>query len=80
MISEEIDSYADFLSFSGCRLYIHNSTKWAFGKRFRELTVHPCENQMRHILEALQDLEVAKFVYKLTLLAEGLREHEYGYV
>ena len=80
MISEEIDSYADFLSFSGCMLYIHNSTRWAFGKRIRAMTIYPCEDQMRHILEALQDPEVAKFVRKLTLLAEGLREHEYGYV
>ena len=80
MISEEIVSYADFLSFSGCMLYIHNSTRWAFGKRIRAMTIYPCEDQMRHILEALQDPEVAKFVRKLTLLAEDLREHEYGYV
>lgn len=80
MISEEIVSYADFLSFSGCMLYFHNSTRQAFGKRIRSMTIYSCEDQMRHVLEALQDPEVAKFVRKLTLLAEGLREHEYGYV
>jgi hypothetical protein len=35
---------------------------------------------MRHILEALQTPAVAISVNELTLLAEGFREHEYGYV
>jgi hypothetical protein len=44
------------------------------------MTIFPREDQMRHILEAVQDPEVAKYVRKITLLAEGMREHEYGYV
>lgn len=35
---------------------------------------------MKTLLVAVQDAEVAKYVCNITLLAEGLKEHEYGYV
>ena len=35
---------------------------------------------MKALLAAVQDNEVAKYVRNITLLAEGLKEHEYGYI
>lgn len=80
MISEEIESYADFHNFADSHIRFYHGTRWAFAKWVRNMTIFPREDQMRHILEAVQDPEVAKFVRKITLLAEGMREHEYGYV
>lgn len=44
------------------------------------MTISPCAEQMRHILEAVQNTHVSNAVHSITVLAEGLREHEYGYV
>jgi hypothetical protein len=58
----------------------YGNTMCPFGKRISRMTIYPCGEQMRHILEALQFVSVAKCIHELTLLAEDFREHEYGYV
>ncbi|KAH6629473.1 hypothetical protein C7974DRAFT_187006 [Boeremia exigua] len=43
------------------------------------LTVYPRFASMKALLVALEDEDVAKYVRSLTLMAEGLKQHEYGY-
>jgi hypothetical protein len=79
-IADEITSYKDFLAFHDSNLILYLGSMLSFAKRIASMTIFPCEQQMRHILEVLQNNDVAKCVHELTLLAEGYREHEYGYV
>jgi hypothetical protein len=70
-IADEITSYKDFLAFHDSNLILYLGSMLSFAKRIASMTIFPCEQQMRH---------VAICVQVLTLLAEGFREHEYGYV
>lgn len=50
------------------------------GKRISDkITVYPRYASMKALLKVSQDEEVANFVRNITLLAEGLKEHEHGY-
>jgi hypothetical protein len=59
---------------------LNASSKHVVGKRITKATVYPRLAYMKAILAAVQNFQVAKHVHNITLLAEGLKEHEYGYV
>lgn len=80
MIAEQIDGYTDFLSFHDAMQRSYVATMVVFGKRISRMTIYPRADQMLHILEALQNERVSNAVHSISVLAEGLREHEYGYV
>ncbi|OSS52341.1 hypothetical protein B5807_02807 [Epicoccum nigrum] len=79
-IGAQIDTHVDFLNFREATILFRNCTDRNFGKYISNMTIYPCKDQMTHILRSLRDPYVAQHVRKITLLAEGHREHEYGYV
>lgn len=79
-IALQIVSHQDFLNFHCCSKRINAETLVAFGKKISAMTISPSAGQMVHILNALCNKKTAVCVKEITLLAEGLREHEYGYV
>lgn len=70
----------DFCNFRLANKRFWEATKYAQGKRINSATVYPRLANMKALLAAVQDTTVAKYVRNITLLAECLKEHEYGYI
>jgi len=69
----------DLLNFGlACKRFV-GAMKYALGKRINGITIYPRFANMKAWLEAVKDPHVANLVHSITLLAEGLKEHEYGY-
>ena len=79
-IAVAIDGSEDFCNFRLASRRFRAATKHAMGKRIsNKITVYPRHAYMKSLLAEVQDSEVADCVRNITLLAEGLKEHEYGY-
>lgn len=70
----------DFLNFRLANHRFLAVTKHIHGKLAAQITVYPRLTRMKALLMAVQDESVAKYVRNITLLAEGMKEHEFGYV
>ncbi|KAJ4985084.1 hypothetical protein SVAN01_09455 [Stagonosporopsis vannaccii] len=69
----------DLLNFGlACKAFTP-AMRYALGKHINDMTVYPRFARMKALLEAVEDPKVAHFVRTITLLAEGLKVHEYGY-
>ncbi|KAF2621883.1 hypothetical protein BU25DRAFT_415732 [Macroventuria anomochaeta] len=79
-IGAKIVDPKDFCNFRRANKRFSEATKYAQGKRIANVTVYPRFAGMKALLAAVQDVGVAKYVRNITLLAEGLKEHEFGYV
>lgn len=75
-----IEDPEDFCNFRLVNKRFHTFSKYGIGKRIsNRVTIYPRYASMKSLILVLQDVEVAKYVRNITLLAEGMKEHEYGY-
>jgi hypothetical protein len=70
----------DFCNFRLANKRFGEATKYVQGKRIANTTVYPRYANVKALFAAIKDSEVAKYVRNITLLAECLKEHEFGYI
>lgn len=78
-IGANIVKAEDFCNFSFTNHRFRGCAKYPLAQRISKLTVYPRFASMKALLVAIEDEEVAKYVRSIALLAEGLKEHNYGY-
>jgi hypothetical protein len=75
-----IEDQEDFCNLRLASHRFNKASKYGLAKRIaKDVTVYPRYANMKALITAVQDIEVAKYVRNITLLAEGMKEHEYGY-
>ncbi|KAF9693400.1 hypothetical protein EKO04_008724 [Ascochyta lentis] len=80
-VAAAIDDPRDLGNFRRVNRRFNVATKHVVGKRIASnFTVYPRYASMKSLLSVVQDEGVAIYVRNITLLAEGLKEHEYGYM
>ncbi|KAF3041881.1 hypothetical protein E8E12_004368 [Didymella heteroderae] len=79
-VAVHIDKPQDFLNFQLASRRLNAASKYVLGKRISNVTVYPRLACMKAFVAAVENDTVGKHVRNVTLLAEGLKEHEYGYV
>ncbi|UPX10118.1 uncharacterized protein EKO05_0000789 [Ascochyta rabiei] len=80
-IAAVIDEPEDLGHFRRVNKRFNAATKYVLGKRIaNDFTVYPRHASMKALLTAVRDDGVAKYIRNITLLAEGLKQHEYGYI
>ncbi|KAF1927055.1 uncharacterized protein M421DRAFT_422289 [Didymella exigua CBS 183.55] len=78
-IGAYIEKPKDFVNFSFASHRFRRATIHVQGQRIDNITVYPRLACMKALLGAVQDEMAGKYVRNITLLAEGLKEHEFGY-
>lgn len=79
-IGSHIELPQDFVNFRlGCER-IQKVTEYAMAKRIEDSTIYPRLDSMLPLMTVLENPDIARSVHEITLLAESLTEHEYGYL
>ncbi|KAJ4350658.1 hypothetical protein N0V95_004563 [Ascochyta clinopodiicola] len=80
-IAAVIDDPKDLGHFRRVNKRFNTATKYVLGKRItNDFTVYPRFASMKALLTAVRDKGMVKYIRNITLLAEGLKQHEYGYL